>query len=256
MKKYITDLVTDYVKGYKLPDDSKTEWRQPLVGFGSAGDPLFPKLKDIVGKEHLMPGDVLKNAETVISYFIPFSKKLAYTNKDGLNCSREWAEAYVETNKMMSDLNNYLVNKIRESNHDAGIVDWYFDRERLLSTWSQRHVAFIAGLGTFGINNMLITEMGCCGRYGSIITALKLEPDKRPDSEFCLYKDNGSCSVCVKNCVFGALKEGHFDRNKCFEICRGNSALYRELDEAEACGKCLTVVPCSFTDPVHRKVQQ
>jgi len=253
MKKIITDLIINYVKQYKLPDGSKTEWGVPLVGFAAAQDPLFLKLRDIVREEHLMPVDVLKNAETVISYYIPFSNNLVHSNKDGESCSREWAEAYVETNKMMSELNNYLVDKINELKFDASVVDWYFDREKLISSWSQRHVAFIAGLGTFGINNMLITEKGCSGRYGSLVTSIRVEPDPRPVSEFCLYKNNGSCRVCVKNCVFGALKEDSFNRYKCLEVCMKNSDRYRELGEAEACGKCLTMVPCSFINPTNRK---
>ena len=251
MKKFINNLIVDYVKQYKLPDNSKTEWGTPLVGFASAEDQLFAQLKDIVCEDHLMPKDILKNAETVVSYFVPFSKKLVHSNKEGESCSREWATAYIETNMMISDLNNYLYDKISEINFDAGIVNWYFDREKLLSSWSQRHVAYVSGLGTFGINNMLITENGCSGRYGSIVTSIKVEPDARPIKEFCLYKNNGSCRVCVKNCVFGALKETSFNRFKCLEVCMENSDKYSELGEAEACGKCLTEVPCSFRNPTN-----
>ena len=51
--------------------------------------------------------------------------------------------------------------------------------KNLISDWSHRHVAVIAGLGKFGLNNMLITDNGCCGRVGSFITDLKIEPTKR-----------------------------------------------------------------------------
>ena len=119
-----------------------------------------------------------------------------------------------------------------------------------MSDWSQRHVAYIAGLGTFGINNMLITDKGCCGRYGSIVTSMKIEPDKRPDIEFCLYKNNGTCKACVKHCVNGALKEDSFNRDKCFEMCRANSDIYKEMGDPESCGKCLTFVPCTFINPI------
>lgn len=36
-----------------------------------------------------------------------------------------------------------------------------------MSEWSHRHAAYIAGLGIFGINNMLITNKGCVGRIPS-----------------------------------------------------------------------------------------
>ncbi|MBP1744765.1 MAG: hypothetical protein H6Q58_1743 [Firmicutes bacterium] len=249
VERYVNGLIKDYVRDYTLKEDSKTSWREPVVGFASADDPMFAELKRIVREEHIMPGDVLQGARTVISYFIPFSKELADTNREGLNCSKEWAAAYVETNRMMADLNEYLVGKLRSGGCGAGTVDWRFDREKLISNWSQRHVAYIAGLGTFGINNMLITEKGCCGRYGSIVTALELKPGVRPDTEYCLYKRNGSCRACVKHCVYGALTEDRFDRGLCHAVCIGNSKLHSEAGEAEACGKCLTAVPCSYTNP-------
>ncbi|MHC1721394.1 MAG: hypothetical protein AB9844_12110 [Clostridiaceae bacterium] len=90
MNKHITDMISDYVRNYKLDYDSKTEWENPVVGFASAEDPLFFKLKEVVGENHIMPKDVLAGAKTVISYFIPFTEKLAETNKEGLSCSREW----------------------------------------------------------------------------------------------------------------------------------------------------------------------
>jgi hypothetical protein len=34
---------------------------------------------------------------------------------------------------------------------------------------------------------MLITEKGCNGRFGSLITSAKLKPSEKPDYEYCLY---------------------------------------------------------------------
>ena len=46
------------------------------------------------------------------------------------------------------------------------------------SIWSERHIAFICGLGTFGLSRGLITRKGICGRFGSLITDLDLYPAK------------------------------------------------------------------------------
>ncbi|MGE5628810.1 MAG: epoxyqueuosine reductase [Solirubrobacterales bacterium] len=249
MKKNINDLVKGFVKEYKHPEGSKTGWRDPITGFAAADDPLFLKLKDIVSPDHNLPTDVLPSAETVISYFIPFANSLVKTNKEGDNCSLEWSIAYTETNKMLSELGQYLVSKIREMGYEAEVAGWKFDREKLISNWSQRHVAYIAGLGTFGINNMLITDKGCGGRFGSIVTNMKIEPDKRPEIENCLFKSSGKCEMCIKKCVAGALKADSFDRKKCYEKCLENAELYKEYGNAEACGKCMTMVPCTFINP-------
>lgn len=249
LKEYINSLIKEYVMSYKVPEGSKTEWREPIAGFAAAEDPLFIKLKEIVCPEHKTPKDILPNAKTVITYFIPFANKLIKTNKTGESCSREWAQAYIETNKMLGELAAYLVGKIEEKGFEAKVAGWHFDTEKLISDWSQRHVAYISGLGTFGINNMLITDKGCTGRYGSIVTNLEIEPDKRPDTEYCMYKRNGSCGICVEKCIAGALRKDGFDRKKCYQVCKANSELYKEFGDAEACGKCLTMVPCSLINP-------
>ncbi|MDD3403325.1 MAG: hypothetical protein PHQ72_08220 [Hespellia sp.] len=75
-----------------------------------------------------------------------------------------------------------------------------FDQKRLKSDWSHRHFAYAVGMGTFGINNMLITRYGCCGRYSTIVTNLNVEPDQPVSEEYCLYKKNGSYGICMKNC--------------------------------------------------------
>lgn len=249
MRDYIISLINGYVKEYKVPEGSKTEWREPVIGFASASDPLFLKLKELVAPDHKLPKEILPSAETVITYFIPFSNMLIKTNRTGGSCSREWAQAYMDTNKMLGEIAVFLVAKIKEKGFDGKTVGWNFNTEKLISDWSQRHVAYIAGLGTFGINNMLITEKGSTGRYGSIVTSLKIESDKRPDTEFCMYKHNGSCGVCVDKCAAGALKTDGFDRKKCYDMCLANGDLYKELGDAEACGKCLTMVPCSLINP-------
>ena len=91
-----------------------------------------------------------------------------------------------------------------------------FDMERLIHRWSQRHVARICGLGNFGINNMLITEMGYAGRYGSFVIDAALPYNEYVMDEYCLYKSNGNCAVCVKACPTGALTLDGFDRYKCY----------------------------------------
>jgi hypothetical protein len=47
------------------------------------------------------------------------------------------------------------------------------------SNWSERHVAYICGLGTFGRHTCLITKKGTAGRLTSIVTDLPLKPDVR-----------------------------------------------------------------------------
>jgi epoxyqueuosine reductase QueG len=128
-----------------------------------------------------------------------------------------------------------------------------FDQQTLLSAGSHRHAAYIAGLGTFGLNRLLITEQGCCGRLGSLVTDLELTPRPRPDHEFCFHRSDGSCIRCIEKCPAGALGPDAFDRHSCYRILLENEARLNLPHPADVCGKCACGLPCSFTNPVRKK---
>jgi epoxyqueuosine reductase QueG len=152
---------------------------------------------------------------------------------------------------LIEDLNGSLAERLRESGFDCVVTPptHNFDEERLISGWSYKHVAFIAGLGRFGLHRMIITEKGCSGRLGSLVTNAAIKPTRRPEKEFCLYKKDRTCVTCVKNCVFEALKIDGFNRHRCYEVCLRNADLYSNLGLADVCGKCVSVTPCSFKNP-------
>lgn len=107
---------------------------------------------------------------------------------------------------------------------------------------------------------MLITKSGCSGRFYTIVTNLDIVPDNPIEKELCIYKKNGSCKICIKNCPVGALSEAGYDRKKCYSMLRENAAIYTEfgssyLDEtgeksnrmgSDVCGKCVTSSPCAY----------
>jgi len=167
------------------------------------------------------------------------SSSIARSNVPGEFASPQWPKAYLETNALICAVGLHMKQFIESEGY-----------ERLVSDWSHRHAAFVAGLGRFGLNNMLITESGCCGRAGSFLTSLKLPPDPRPKAEACLYHHNGSCERSVSRFVGGALFIENFYRHKCYQVCLKNEKKYVSLGKADVCGKCLVGVPCSFKNPV------
>ncbi|HGL6960996.1 TPA: epoxyqueuosine reductase [Clostridioides difficile] len=251
MKNKIETSMNNFVKNYHKSNNITTKWQELLFAYASAEDDMFQKLKSVVGTSHAMPKDFLENGKTIITYFIPFDESVNNSNIGGFECSEIWARAYIETNMLISNLNDFLCEELEKMGANSYAIpeSYNFDSEKLVSDWSQRHVAFIAGLGTFGLNNMLITEKGCCGRIGSIITSLELEPTKRPENEYCLYKHNNSCKKCVNKCVKEALKEDGFNRNKCYEMCMINEKKYTYIGGCDICGKCIVGVPCSVINP-------
>jgi epoxyqueuosine reductase QueG len=253
MNDSIIREIIDFVADYQESEPLETQWLEPLVGFADAEDPLFARLHSAVGPTHAMPGDLLEGAQSVIAYFLPFEKSIAQKNKGDFYAAKEWALAYIETNQLIIDLNNHLSEFLAEKEKRCTVLPptHNFDKKKLVSDWSHRHVAFIAGLGTFGLHNLLITERGCCGRIGSIITDAVCTPSMRPETEHCLYKYDKTCTACVKNCVVEALKVDSFDRQACYNLLLVNEQMYERYGKADACGKCTCVVPCSFQNPVN-----
>lgn len=248
IKEIIRQFVCDYVENYGREHDCSWLWREPLAGFADAGCEYIKNVEQAVGTTHKQPADYLENPTIVISCFVPFSKEVSASNAgiEGNYTSKIWSDTYVETNKMLGELAEAVAAKVKELGYNAAVPTGISMKEgELKSPWSHRHIAFAAGMGTFGLNNMLITKAGCCGRYCSVVTELPVEPDKILEGENCLYKKNGTCKKCVEHCFQGALTTEGFDRFKCFEACLRNEKLYGH----EVCGKCVTEIPCAFIAP-------
>ncbi len=268
IKQKIAFEIRDFIKrnsGAASSSGISTIWGVPLVGFADAAHPYILALKNIISPSHSIPTDVLDDASIILAYYVPFTKELAKTNsKNNRLASPEWALAYEQTNAMFGELNMHLVEYLISMGYKAAVSKetMTFDRNKLISNWSHRHFAYAAGLGTFGLNNMLVTKNGCCGRYFTIVTNLDAEPDKPMIEELCLYKKNGGCGICVRNCPIGALSLSGYDRQKCYSLLRENAEIYTGFgssyaddtdgdgnvknEGSEVCGKCVTASPCAL----------
>ena len=249
VRELLTDTIKRYVDRYCDENGFDPVWGDPLVGFADARSPLFQELRTVVHPDHLMPEDILPGATIVVSYYIPYDRELAKGNISGNTASTEWAFAYALTTSIIDDLADTVATDVRALDFEAEFPtpEQYGRIEGdIVSRWSQRHVAYIAGLGAFGKNNMLITDRGCCGRFYSVVTNLDVEPDVPVEGERCLFKIDGSCGACMRKCRSKALTPGGYDRWACDRYGDASRATYNGL---YACGKCIVGMPCSFRDP-------
>jgi len=239
----------------------RTPFREPLLGWTRADDPLFAEFRRCVGPDHLRPEDALPGAGSVLSVFLPFGEELVSGNRAGARPSPEWCRAYTEANAFLDVLTGSLGGaaercgfafvRSQAAHHLTGRHDPDIDPALLRSGWSQRHVAYACGLGTFGMNRLIITEKGCAGRFSSLITTAPLPPRERVEEERCLAKAGYGCGVCISRCPAGALGSGGFDRVKCWkylveqnEVSRGHG-----LPVVNVCGKCSAGTPCALRVP-------
>ncbi len=247
MKEYIENTIEQIIAN----STGNISYCSPLVTYARAVDPLFAELKKVVGPGHLLPQDLLPEAASVVAFFIPFPKEMVVTNRKSPYVSREWAEAYIETNRLISLCCEKLAAGLAAEGVKAA---WQqpthnFDPEQLISFWSHKHVAYICGAGSFGLHQMLITPHGCAGRLGSLVLDLPVSPSPRPDSPHCLYLREGKCLACVKSCPSGALTTQGLDKQKCYRYLLAVDAYYTDLGTCDACGKCATGGPCAVLEP-------
>ena len=124
---------------------------------------------------------------------------------------------------------------------------WKFIRDRIPSKsglFSQRHAAINAGLGEFGLNNMVVTpQYGPRIRFNSVITEAKLTPSPLVKEKVCLGE---SCSICVQCCPGAISLRSDFDPEAVWynTPVRTDTDACLQLSLQHYClGRCMKVCP-------------
>jgi epoxyqueuosine reductase QueG len=234
----------------------------PLTGYASAGDRYFAEAKkpEIIGEHFLTPDEWLSGAKTVISVFLPFTRLVCLANRQNKAWpADEWLHARIEGQAFQNIICSFTVDFLEKEGLSAlaPMIDSRFktgspvthdkaEQAFYTSNWSERHAAYAAGLGTFGLSKGLITRKGVAGRFISIITSAFFEPDKRPYTNIYDYCIN--CGACIRNCPVGAISA---DMGKMHQPC---SDFLDKVKETQAprygCGKCQVNVPCEDKAPI------
>jgi len=249
----LAELITCELRRVVTEASTKTAYRQPLVGFAAAGDRRVLALRRVACPSHLMPDDLLCGARSIISYFLPFAPSVVQANQQHPeHVAEEWAQAYVETNDLIGEINAHLILALAERGVRAAAEPptHNYDPDTLVSAWSHKSMGVIAGLGRFGLHQMVITGAGCAGRFGSLVIDARLPATPPVTREYCRYFHDGSCVECVGRCPVSALDaQAPFDRQRCSQRLDKIRQQYAHLGRAGACGKC-AIGPCSFQPAV------
>ena len=239
-------------------DDSYVGMRfyePPLLAVGSASDPAFETLRrpEVVGPHHMLPSDWLPEARSVISLFLPFTERVITSNTvDPVQPSWEWLFTRVDGQQHLLATAALVRDALIAQGYQAvvpQIDDRYLMRVSpaqmeipvpvFSSNWSERHVAFITGIGTFGRSTNLISKRGTCGRLVSIVTDWEAEPDRRDYEGMYDYCSN--CGACYDACPGHAYSGGDKDIRLCSAFLQENCAKYAPR---YGCGKCQSGLPC------------
>lgn len=229
----------------------------PLIGIASSADPLFEEMKKpgIIGPHFRTPEEWLSGAKSVISIFMPYTDDIKKANAaaSGSNISLEWFHGRIEGHKFMIEVAEYIKNMLTNHGHNAVIpsCEPHFTKDEFegTSNWSERHIAYICGLGTFGLSKGLITKAGTAGRVISIVTDAELPATEREYTK--IYEYCNFCGACVTRCPANAISlENGKEKLPCEKIVHQSHEKYPGY---YGCGKCQTGVPCESKIPYEKQ---
>jgi hypothetical protein len=268
----IIEMFIDSPENTMKNEANERAWADPLVGFSSGADPLYAFFKEDIGSffmtpiewfSETFPGvDVTPGELTVISWILPQTDATKAEHRQRTRMPTErWARSRIYGEEANEKLRRHVAETLTEAGYPAvapmnsphwkrGVSEKY----GFASSWSERHAAYAAGLGTFGLCDGLITPRGKAIRSGSVIARIDIPLSERPYDHhraYCLYYMRGTCGECIDRCPAGALsKEGH-DKEKCSKYLN----VTREYVESTfgfkgyGCGLCQTRVQCESRIP-------
>ncbi|MCE5337032.1 MAG: epoxyqueuosine reductase [Desulfobacteraceae bacterium] len=269
----IQQFCSDSPENSLANETGEKAWDTPLVGFSNGNDTHYQQFKEDIGSFFLTPIEIFRKAFpsvtaipshlTVISWILPQTQATRSDNRAQMvRTSERWARSRHFGEKFNVALRDHLCDLLLRHGIEAVAPSNapFFERAvsehySLASNWSERHAAYVSGLGTFGLCDGLITKLGKAVRCGSVIAHMEVPPTERPYSNhhaYCLHFSKGRCDGCIKRCPVGAVTKAGHDKIKCENYLKAMSRHTREKFgfEAPACGFCQTGVPCEMRIPV------
>jgi ferredoxin len=201
----------------------------------------------------------------VISIAFPQTKETKETQINEHLCpSRNWIVSRGEWEPLLKTFSGRLVVAFENLGIRAVSIDLQPEFSvvitgplGLASTWSHRHYAHAAGLGTFGLSDGLITEKGKAVRFTSLIVEAPIEITERQYTgpyDWCLFHKNGSCGKCINRCPIQAISFDGHNKDTCLDYEDYFAEHYWPdgLDRKDyilGCGLCQVGIPCQDKRP-------
>jgi epoxyqueuosine reductase len=285
LARFIHDFVEDHLAVFENnnlgPGSNARAWDGFLLGYSTGADELYPFLKSHIGDFHWTPAEAFALGRmeqegldeiqtgaapagelTVVSCVLAQTEAAKAGNRAETRWPSEpWARARICGHKCLRNLQKALVAALDAEGYEAVapslLAHWaQCKSERFgdASTWSERHVAHISGLGTFGLSGGLITELGKAHRLASVIVRAQVRPTPRPYSgpfDYCLHYATGSCAKCADRCPAGSIDPAGRDKPACSAHLDTTGPYVKQSFgfDGYGCGLCQTGTPCESRIP-------
>ncbi len=239
----LKEQIIGIIHGTMEASGYQSRYREPLVGFVAADNPKYGELDAIIGNKMILPDEILPGAKTVIVYFLPYSEELGKKIQGEASIYQEWSDQYTVTNNLLSEISDEIMAFLERNNYKVtGIPPTNnYDADTLTSQWSHKSIAAMAGIGSFGLNRLLVTRYGTAGRINSLITSAVIEPSEYTGHQYCLYYQSGKCKACLEKCPTGAISEHGIDKFRCNAYLDGKNV----HESQQGCPMCSSG-PCTY----------
>jgi epoxyqueuosine reductase len=285
IEKAVKDFVLTSPLNCMVDFQNKPFFGEPVLSFSDGDSPIFKNFKQSVSESHLLPREILEKQipipfrmkpgfelkhVTVIAGALPVNPEIIRAEAGSqygsslIHNHMNWLGGHWGFLKAVCD---YIEVLFYIMGHSA-VAPFYsplFKDEpqkmaencrKTVCNWSERHVAEACGLGTFGLNGMIITEKGIAVNLFSLVCDVEITSTPPPKQQNCLYYRNGSCGKCMERCRNSAItKEGRNPR-KCHEyVAQKLPEIFKREGRLEgiiglpSCGLCTMGVPCSERIP-------
>lgn len=282
IKTMIHDFWATSPQNYLNNGTGEKAWDEPLIHFAAGNDPLFARIKADIGPFYWLPEEAYALAFpdnprpaaelSVIVWILPQTDATLADQIEATDVPAErWARSRDFGEKFNCALRLHVADTLTATGNPAVAPERlsgfdYRKSEKLgiASNWSERHTAFIAGLGTFGLSDGLITERGKAVRIGSVVVRAQLPVDVRPYADhqsWCLWHAEGRCGACIRRCPPKVISPAGHDKAGCFDYIRDVTAPHSRAaygTDATPCGLCQVDIPCMRSNPMagrHNKAQ-
>ena len=223
------------------------------------------------------PLELVRNARAVITFGVALLHHVLHWEEHLVNSELVPPEhrkdllqnyLYQQTGyNIVNDLLNRLALRVSNFLESQGYPSLFFpatygsDVEQFIkrtipSEWglfSQRHAAVRAGLGEFGLNNVVVTpQYGPRIRFNSVITEAELTPSPLLGKKVCLGE---SCSICLEKCPGAISLRPDFDPEAVWynTPARTDIEACRKLHDRHYClGRCIKVCPVEQESSKHQ----
>ncbi|MGX4598391.1 tRNA epoxyqueuosine(34) reductase QueG [Faecalimicrobium sp. JNUCC 81] len=200
-------------------------------------------MEEPVLENRIDPRNTMENAKSIIVFAFPY---YSGNQNDGNLSKYCYGEDYhIVIKNILQKICDYLTENI-----DGFEYKYFTDNGPLVD----RHLAYLSGIGYFGINNNIITdEYGSYVFIGYIINNYDFHPDQ-PLPKTCI-----KCGKCVKYCPGNALL-GNFEMNpkRCLsyitqkkgELTEEEIGILQSENKVFGCDVCQDVCPHNKNIPI------